>query len=157
MKPDIFIAVVSFMLLLLYLYSYRERFMVLNEADFPFQYPTRFTNVISKARSGYNTSLLYPKDMIPKDLRCDPILDCPQKVKDKDGCIVTLPPMRTKCLGDRKEICKPIENVKSYLLNPSKKDLCKQPKGVKHHTKKCEALNNITPQTRLCKLDSCAK
>ena len=111
MKAGIVVCCTLLILLLLYI-RHREPFVDLN-------YPSRFKSVIKEFRLGYNPSILFPKDMIPKDLRCDPILDCQQKVKDEDGTLVTLPPIRTKCLGDRVSICKPIKDVKSYPLNPS--------------------------------------
>ena len=110
MKVVIAVCCICVILLLLYMKK-REMFTVFN-------YPPRFKKIIKEFRLGINPSTLYPKDMIPKDLRCDPVLDCYQNVKDEDGTNVTLPPIRTKCLGDRKAICQPIKGVKPYPLSP---------------------------------------
>lgn len=118
MKVTIAISCICIILLLLYIKK-RESFTVFN-------YPSRFKGVIKQFRLGINPSTLYPKEMIPKDLRCDPVLDCNQSVRDEDGTIVVLPPIRTKCLGNREEICKRIDGVKSYPLSPKEKGLFKR-------------------------------
>lgn len=117
MKTGIIVSGGLLLLLLLYIrYNRNEYFMDQNSMFF--YYPSRMKNVIRRFTLGYPTSSLYPKSLIPKDIRCDPVLDCPQTLIDECGEEITLPPIRTKCLGNREAICKPIKNVKSYPLSP---------------------------------------
>tara|TARA_B100000214_G_scaffold184637_1_gene133125 strand:+ start:45 stop:392 length:348 start_codon:yes stop_codon:yes gene_type:complete len=115
MKVSIAVGCILIVLLLIHV---RQK-----EGYVDYNYPAKFKKVIRDFRLGINLSTLYPKDMIPKDLRCDPVLDCDQLIVDETGQSFTLPPMRTKCLGDREAICKPIKGVKPYPLSPSKKTI----------------------------------
>ena len=119
MKVSVVISSLLMFLVIMYLRnSNKELFPDQNK--YPYNYPGGlFISTTTDDGFNYAPSILYPRRMIPKDLRCDPVLDCQQKVKDEDGTLVTLPPMRTKCLGDRVSICKPIKDVKSYPLSPS--------------------------------------
>lgn len=119
MRGDIIVSCILLLLLLLYI-KYNRQELFLDKRQVLFNYPSRMTRVIKEFRLGYSPSVLYPRNLIPKDLRCDPILDCHQKITYEDGKEVIIPPIRTKCLGDRKAICRPIKGVKSYPLNPSK-------------------------------------
>jgi hypothetical protein len=117
MKNGIIVSGGLLLLLLLYIrYNSNESFTDANQVCS--NYPPRMKNVIKRFTLGYPTSALYPKSLIPKDIRCDPFLDCPQKVVDESGKEITLPPIRTKCMGNREAICQPIRGVKPYPLNP---------------------------------------
>lgn len=117
MKTGIIASVGLLLLLLLYIRYNSNEFFV-DENQVFFNYPSRMKNVIRRFTLGYPTSSLYPKSLIPKDIRCDPILDCPQKLMNESGEEITLPPVRTKCLGNREAICQPIRDVKPYPLSP---------------------------------------
>ena len=100
MKVSVIVSCILLLLLLLYIrYNKRELFM--DEQKYIFNYPSRMKQVIKEFRFGYSPSILYPKNLIPKDIRCDPILDCYQKFTYDDGTEVVIPPIRTKCLGNR--------------------------------------------------------
>lgn len=117
MKTGIIVSGGLLLLLLLYIRYNRNEFFMEQNSVF-FNYPSRMKTVIRRFTLGYPTSSLYPKSLIPKDIRCDPVLDCPQKLMNESGEEITLPPIRTKCLGNREAICKPIKNVKVYPLSP---------------------------------------
>ena len=116
MKVSITVGCILILLLLLYV---RQKDGFVNYANpYIYNYPARFKEVVKDFRAGVNLSTVYSKNMISKDLRCDPILDCDRIIMDEKGRSFTLPPIRTKCLGNREAICKPIKDVKPFPLSP---------------------------------------
>jgi len=60
----------------------------------------KYHGYIPELEQGYSPTIEHPIKYLSKDVRCDPILDCPQKIKLNNGKIITIPPYRKRCVGN---------------------------------------------------------
>ena len=110
MKLNILLSSITIILIFVFLHNKKTQNFVNFpskyplETDYPFNYPTGLFIPSNEKdfRLGITSSVSSSRKYIPTDLRCHPVIDCPQEIT-RNGKKIIIPPYREKCLG--KNIC----------------------------------------------------